>query len=361
MVDFADLIEPVTEDEILQQELNVLELQGFPVSAWQAGSVPRTLLQAFANVMQDAWSTIQAVAKGSTLSTAEGGWLDLLAASQYDETRQPGVFATGTVRLTDAGGGPHTIAVGQLYVATSSGLRYRNTTGGTLPLNGVLDLTFRAESVGSDYNVANGAITELVTSLSGVSVSNPAVGVTGTWLSVSGAPEESDTALRERCRAKWATLSTGSPVSAYVYWALLQTNVTRAAVDDANPLGPGSARVYVDNAGAVAATQAYIDARKPLGTLINVAAATTVSIPVAGTVYLQIEQLAAAQTKIASNLAALSLETPIGGRIYAAEIIEQVMSAPGVFNFVPLGLADTILGVGQIPQIDASALAFVTV
>ena len=109
------------------------------------------------------------------------------------------------------------------------------------------------------------------------------------------------------------------------------------------------------------ATQAYIDARKPLGTLINVAAATTVSIPVAGTVYLQAEQLAAAQTKIASNLAALSLDTPIGGRIYAAEIIEQVMSAPGVFNFVPLGLTDTILGVGQIPQIDASALAFVTV
>lgn len=360
MADFADLIEPVTEEEILQQQLNLLELYGFPVSAWQTGSVPRTLLQVFANVMQDAWLTISNVAKGSTLSTAEGGWLDLLAASQYDETRQEGQFTEGIVRLTDAGGGPHSVSVGQLYVATADGLRFRNTTGGTVPLNGFLDLTFRAENVGASYNVANGSIVELVTSLSTVSVSNPAVGTSGTWISTPGADVESDESFRMRCRSKWATLSTGSPRDAYIYWALLQTGVTRAAVDDGNPNGPGTAIVYIDSAAAVSPTQIYIDGKAPIGTAITVAAATTQTITVVGTVYVEVEQLPAAQSAIQDNLAELALTTPIGGKIYASEVIARVMAAPGVFNFVAVGLVDVQLTPSQIPSI-ATSLAYITV
>jgi uncharacterized phage protein gp47/JayE len=361
LADFVDLIEPVTEEEILQQELNLLELQGFPVSAWQAGSVPRVLLQSFANVMADAWQTVADVAKGSTLQTATGGWLDLLAASQYGETRQPAESTQGVVRLTDAGGGPHSVAIGQLYVATASGLRYRNTATGTIPLNGYLDLAFQAETAGSSHNVANGAIVELVTALSTVTASNPAAGTTGTWITSPGSDGESDVALRARCTAKWATLSTGSPVSAYIYWALLQTGVTRASVDDANPDGPGTARVYIDSSGAVSEAQTYIDARKPIGTSVTVIDATTVSIPVAGAVYVENEELADAQAQIALNLAALSLETAIGGRIYAAEIIERVMNAPGVLNYVPQGLADVVLTPSQIPQLDGGPLVFVSV
>ena len=72
MADFADLIVPVDEDEILQQELNLLELQEFPVTAYQEGTVARTLLQAFANVQADAWFALAQIARGATLDTAEG-------------------------------------------------------------------------------------------------------------------------------------------------------------------------------------------------------------------------------------------------------------------------------------------------
>jgi uncharacterized phage protein gp47/JayE len=221
-------------------------------------------------------------------------------------------------------------------------------------------LTFRAEAIGDEYNVANGSIMELVTTLSTVTVANPAVGTSGTWLTVPGTDEESDEALRTRCRSKWATLSTGSPKDAYIFWALAQTGVTRASVDDANPLGPGTARVYIDAASAVAATQSYIDARRPIGAAVTVAAATTTTITLSGTVYVEIEQLAAAQAQIAANLAALSLETPIGGVVYASEVISRVMAADGVFDFKPNSLVDVTLTPGQIPTIDGSLLDYVS-
>ena len=362
MADFADLIVPVDEDEILQQELNLLELQEFPVTAYQEGTVARTLLQAFANVQADAWFALAQIARGATLDTAEGAWLDLLAASQYDETRQPAEFAAGTVRLTDGGGGPHTIAAGDLYVATSSGLRYRNTTGGTLALGGTLDLSFRAEFAGSAYNVANGAISELVTALSTVTVSNPAVGSSGTWITTLGSDAESDASFRARCRSKWGALSTGSPKAAYVYWALSQSGVTRASVDDANPDGPGSLRVYVDSSGAVAATQSYIDARSPVGSLVTAMSATTTTISLIGTVYVRSEYRERAQTQLEANLAALAASTDIGGTVYRSALIEQMMSPDGVVNVaLSSGIGDTVLGASAIPSIDVTGIAYVEV
>lgn len=361
MADFSDLIVPVPEEEVLAQELNVLELSDFPVTAYQPGTVARTLLQAFANVMADAWLSVSQIAAGATLTTASAEWLDLLAAGQYAESRKAGVYTVGTIRLTDAGGGPHSVSAGQLYVATSSGLRYRNISAFTIPLNGYVDAQFYADSIGAEYNVANGAIGELMTTLATVTVANPSVGTSGTWITTLGADVESDSSLRERCLAKWATLATGSPPNAYISWALAQTGVTRAAIDDANPLGPGTAKLYVDSSGAVAATQAYVDARKPIGTAITVQAATTITTAVAGIVTVRAEYAAQAQAEVGANLLGLALATPIGGTIYAAEIIEQVMRPIGVVNFVPTSLSDIVLGAGQIPSITTAALSFASI
>lgn len=369
MADFESLITPPTEDQVLDRQLAVLQLEGFPVTAWVVGTVARTLHKAVAAVIFDLWLTIALIARGATLDTAVGLWLTLLALSQYAEARKAAVFTRGTVRLTDAGGGPHTIAVGQIYVvATASGLRFRNTTGGTLPLNGTLDLEFVAETAAARYNVANGTIGTLETTLPTVTVSNPEVGTTGTWITTLGADIESDEAMRVRCRAKWATLSTGSPRDAYRYWALSFSGVTRAAVDDRNPDGPNSLRVYIDSSGLVSTVQTYVQpagggGKAPCGTRATIVAATTVSVPVAGTVTIEKAKRASAEAALQANLTAYALRTDIGGLVREAQVYEEIMSPDGVVDFTPgsgwTGTPNVQLGDGQIPQFNTASLVIV--
>src|SRR5690606_696186 len=104
--------------------------------------------------------------------------------------------------------------------------RFTNLTGGTLSLGGTLDLSWEAEEPGDDYNLANGTLTVMVTPLAGVTVANPDPG-TGTWITQTGADEESDPELRERCRNKWSTLGTGSTEDSYEFWAKQASNEVR--------------------------------------------------------------------------------------------------------------------------------------
>ena len=370
MADFSQLIEPEDEDALLETMLGVLRSDGFPVLAWIIGSAPRSMHKAIARVLADVWLTIALIARGATLETSTRGWLTLLAASQYGLSRLDPVTTIGTVVLTDGGGGPHVIAVGQLYVATVGGVRFRNTSSGTLPASGTLELTFAAEFAGSAANVTNGAIGVLVTSLPTVSVSNPAIGTTGTWITTLGADQESDPTLRARCSAKWATLSTGSPAAAYIFWALSIAGTTRAAVDDGNPDGAGTLRVYIDSAANVTSTQDYVQdttsgGKAPSGSLATIVAATTVSISVPGVVTIQRAYRATAEPALLAALAAYALEVPIGGIVREAEVVERVMTPVGVVDFV-LGAAWTgtpniQLTPAQIPQFTTASLSIVEV
>lgn len=370
MAEFEDLIAPPTEDEILQRQLDVLELLGFPITAWFVGTVARAIHTAVAAVIFDLWVTISIIARGATLDTATGAWLTLLALSQYDETRKAAIFTRGLVRLTDNGAGPHSVSTDQIYVTTIGGLRYRNTSGGTIPLSGYLDVDVIAEFAAAAYNVPNGAIGVLSTSLPTVVASNPAVGTTGTWITTLGADIESDPELRTRCRAKWATLSTGSPPEAYVFWALSFSGVTRALCDDKNPDGPGSVRVYIDNSALVSSVQDYIQpgaggGKAPAGTAATVVAATTVSVPVPGTVSIEKAKRPAAEALLIANLTAYALRTQIGGVVRRAQVDEEIMTPDGVVDFVLdsswTGSPNIQLGPGEIPQFDTTDLVIVEV
>lgn len=293
MASVSDLITPKTADALFEEGLAVAQAEGLPTTAWQAGSVPRTLLKADATALADLHSTQAAIAKGAFLDDAEGAWLTLHAASRFQVTRVAATFTEGVISVTVASGaGPHTISPAGLLVSDGT-RRWRstNTSAVTVTSASPTNITVRAEGSGSAYGVVNGTITILVSpALAGMSVNNP-IYASGTWVTLSGADEESDASVRTRCRARWSTRGRGANLDAYVYWATTcpdASTITRAKAVPGS--GDGTLVVYVAQAtavpgsGQVAAVQAWVDAQKPVTDTPTVTAATAATTTVSGTV-----------------------------------------------------------------------------
>lgn len=291
------LITQVSKEDALATLTGILDSLGYPASSWQVGSIQRTLLEMVAELYSELSLAATDIARAGFNSLATGGWLTLLADSHYDNQRGEGLAAHGTCRLADTeNSGPHTIAAGEIVVADQNeGYRYRNTTGGTLAQGLTLDLTFEAEVIGADRNVANGAIAVIIEGPPGVTVSNPAIAGSSpaSWITRQGADPESDPSLQARNRTKWATLSYAGPSDAYENWAReADEAVTRVYVDGQNPRGPGTVDVYLAGVDGevtqpvIDAVAAYIeDGRRPLGADVEVFTAAELGVAVTGTVY----------------------------------------------------------------------------
>jgi uncharacterized phage protein gp47/JayE len=371
MPEYSSLINPPSAEDVEEQALDLMEAAELPTTSWHATSVPRAILGFLTEVAADLWFAVAQIARGVLFPYSSGAWVDLVLASQYDEARVDPVFTIGQVTLTDNGGGPHTITDGAFVVANEDeSLKYRVISGGgVLALNGSRDVVVKAFAVGNAYNLPNGAITKLVTAAPTVTVSNPAIGSTGTWITTLGADLESDAAAMERAPLKWATLSTGSPPSAYLYWALSTIGVTRAKVDDGNPDGANTVRVYIDNGAQVATLQATLQpgdgtGKAPSGTLVTVSAATTEAVTVPAVVTVRRAHRTEAEAAIVANLTAYAASIDIGGIVRKAQLIEEIMSPDGVVD-VEIGSAWTgtpnlQLGTTAIPQFTLS-LSYVEV
>lgn len=350
----ADLLAAVSKDDVLRAQLSLLASQNLPVTAWQPGGVARALVEVDAEILADLTRSIHLLATAGFLGTAQGPWLDLKGESDYDEPRKPASLAVGKIRLQDAAGvGPVTVNAGQLIAVSAGGLEYANTAGGTLPLNGTLDLAFAARGPGAAYNVPNNTITRLGTDLPGVAISNVPQGSTGTWLTTSGTDAESDEQYRDRCRRKWAALGTGANADAYRYFALEADATLRKVQVAENSPGGGQVTVYVASqagpptAAALAAATAAIELRRPLGVRAYVNAASAYAVNVTGTVNARAALLERAKAAVAANLLAYQARLGIGDPVYAPQVVEEIMSAEGVVNcslaaptvdvFVPAG------------------------
>lgn len=341
----------------------------FPVTAWQEGSTPLTMIELDAEGMENFSATQQAIALGGFLATAKGPWMDLLLDSVYDLQRGLGLVTLGNIVLTDsASAGPFTITINQLWFGTVGGLRYNNTMGGTLAKGGTLTLPIQSEQKGSRYNVAAGAISVMLTSLAGVTVTNPNP-LGGSWITQSGADIESDSQAQVRARARWPALGSGQPNESYDLWAKTASPSVTRTREYPDVSNPGTVQVYLaGNAGAVdgsvvAAVQTYIDNFVMFTSVANVQSATPNSINVTGTLYVAAGNETAAAAAVSQNLAALfnsGINTKgdslpgidIGGVVYLDQIREQIMLAPGARN-VPLSApsGDTSLGSTDVAEL----------
>ncbi len=288
---------PVTQDQALTTILNELQSLGFNSSSWQSGSVQRTMLTGVALVFSTVTEFVAFITDFSFNETATSEALTEFSDSHYDNQRVTDVATLGLVVLTGgAVGPPHTIAIGDAVVRDPvSGQTFRNTTAATVPVSGVAApaMTFRAESPGTAGNVANDTITELVTTLTGVTSNNPDPG-SGTWITTQGVDQETDPTLRTRNTTKWSTLNiVTKPADGYINIALTaDSDITKVTVDSTNPRGPGTVDVYIARGTGVAVAadvttvQTAVDLRRPVSADVLVIAAAAQAISIVGTIHL---------------------------------------------------------------------------
>lgn len=387
MSTFSELLRVRTEDELRAELYGALAAGSFPVTAWQPNNPARTLVEAMAAGLVDGEAMVAAIAAGATIETASGAWLTILARSHYAEERQPSVFAEGYVQLVCASGaGPYTITEGAFLVGIQAAgdvdaVRFVAAETRTLNPGQTANLLVRAESPGDAWNVANGAITFAFTPLPGVTVSNPAY-EGGTWLTRVGLDEESDVSLRFRCRSKWATLSTyGWTEGAVGYFAQSSTytdgspvGVRRVYV--ARGPGDGTYTVFVAGSqgtlsgGAVAAVQTYLDARKPINDLPTAAAATVLTVTVAGSVRFKAGfNTARNQIAVWDGIKAFVNALPIGNDGLGVDpvAVDEAGVKAAIYSAVPGGVADvdltsptadTAVAEGYVAVADVLGLAF---
>jgi phage-related baseplate assembly protein len=365
---YAALQTATTADAYLTQILATLAANGFPATAWQSGNAGRTLARADAEALADLRAVIADVVNGGFLDTATGDWLTLLAAGLFDLDRIAATYAIGEVTLTcSASAGPYNITAGSLVVSDGT-RRWRSTNTSTLTLasGGTLTVEAKAESPGTAYNVSGAQVTVIVSpALAGVTVA-----AVSSWLTTTAVGDETDAALRARCRLRWSTLGRGANLDAYKYNALNagQSSITRAQAVPGG--GDGTLAVYVAQSAAtatgpqVAAVQAYIDTVRPVTDSPTVTAATAVTVNVTATIYV----LAASDSTANRALATDAMSAYINGldlgdaTVDVVKLGAAIYAAAGIRDVdVVIPAADVSISAGQVAVVGTYTLTWTPV
>jgi hypothetical protein len=338
-----DDIQPITQEEAVQEKLNDLDSEGFTATSWQEGSQALLMVNLVGELqsnladvavyLRDAYIPSSPNCVGPTLKAASSGF--------YNNPFNPAIPAQHLVTLTcSATQGPYTINRSDLvcsYVSPDAALQltFRNIDGNSIVYPFVLasgssaTFLFEAETAGAQANVGNNPtntapspVFTLTTTLAGVSIAAHSI-------YRSGLDEESDERLLERDQLKWSTLSDVELIDDRVkYWALQSAPaITTIAVDSTNPRGAGTFDVYVAeldstaNPTDVALVQTALDlrtfGRSNTPKTCKVYAAPEVALNITGALYFAgIDQTVAIQAATDALLAFVRA-APCGGYSYA--------------------------------------------
>lgn len=210
LIPIDQLFRSLTDEEVLEQFLSILEAAGMPARSWRKAGVARTILRIVAIVYSRVTGLLVGFIRGGFLDTAEGRWLTLLAYFVYGVTRRPASFANGKLKIVNAGSNFFDEPPGTVRVRSPVTKKvYTNTEQVTINPGQTLEFEFEAMEIGVDSSAAIGTITEFVTVLGGCTVTNEGA--------FAGTEEEKDPELRQACRDKVATRSNRGPRGAYAY------------------------------------------------------------------------------------------------------------------------------------------------
>lgn len=340
-----------TREQIEESIIALLQGFGFPTTSWHTASAPRRVIKAVSTPIADSFRKGYQIAAAGYGKLARGTWLDLWVLDRFNLPRTGATYTLGKVRLTDNGGGPHTINANQHIVGTEDGTKLFTISGsGTLALNGTLSLDVKAAKPGAAYNLPNGSIKKVFSGLPTVTVENVALSPNDTWITTPGANKESDAAYYQRGTAQWGKLAISTPKLALIAHALeAAPTLTKIRVEDDNPHGPGSTELVLANAsgpatsGEVAAVQARLDTLRVVGSAtLTAVAAQAYNLVIEGEAQVKSAFLASAQAAVDENLARLVEEHPLGGVLPLAQIIEEIMSPEGMHNVKLTGITDDV-------------------
>jgi phage-related baseplate assembly protein len=339
MLALSDLFKRETREEVMSTLLTIAGDVALKVTAWQEGQPFRSLLTYVSQKMSDS-STVRAEAiKGGLLDYATEGWLTLLARSLYRVERNLAQQANGdSFVFTNDEAEEHIVAPGDLIVAHSvTGKTYANVDEVTIPASGsVEDVVMFATEAGTASDAGPDMITEMVTPIIGVTVTNVRA--------VLGADDELDPDLRARCRNKLGSLSPNGPKEAYAYvattpyfpdgtaCAVVSVPVTRTLVVT-DPL-TGDVTVYLATASGapigddVDIVDAALDKwATPWCVTSEALAASEVVVPVTCHVWVTGSSLTDAQiqAKVSVAIAAFFRSVPISGYLIDPAIVGSLL------------------------------------
>jgi uncharacterized phage protein gp47/JayE len=356
----GQLLVPVNETDALASVLATLQSFGFQATSWQPGSVQRTMVQTIAKVYSDLTFTVADIASSGFIKLAKGQYAKLSAQYQYGLIPIAATPTIGQMVLTSSAGAP-------LNTWVDGGVLIADQPPGTLGANvfrvqglgsigpGAAQVTINvsADIPGSAANIAPGVPLYLWTALTGVTVTNPSIIGTSSWITTPGTDDETVSRLADRCVGRFDTLTYANTDGAYRAWALAALPaLTRVAI----PPTPGDGTVLIIGAtalggltGAQITTIAnYIQGvtdgvgRRPINDVVTVASANVNSgTPVTMTVTCASQYASDVAARITSALIALFGAMPIGGKIIAgttvgrvllADLYATVMSQTGVIN-----------------------------
>lgn len=370
-VSLASLLVKETKAAIYTTALSIAVAIGLPVSSWQPGDPTRSLYYIEAETLSTLEEVVAGFIASGFLDYARGPWLKILAKQVFNVDVPEATFASTDVVLTNAGGGVYTIDPGDLTFKSSlTGKTYRNTTGGTLlGAGGTLVVTVAADEAGSDSSAGAGEIDTLITTLLGVTCSNPVAAI--------GLDEQDEATTRQQCRDKLGSLSPNGPRDAYSYVARNSTLTGTFAVNRVRVFGDsdiGEVTVYVAGpSGAIGAPDlalveaAIVKWATPLCVTPTVLSASNVVIPITYTLWIYKscnKTSAEVQADVQSALATMFASRPIGGdiippattgAIYKSMIESTIRStfSQAFRVIVSLPLGDTALTNAQVPVLGA--------
>ncbi|WP_338461535.1 baseplate J/gp47 family protein [Brevibacillus borstelensis] len=299
------------------------------------GSVTYDLTGPAAVEFETAYMELDVTLDRGMPDTATGEYLERVAAALGLE-RKPAVKATGEVTFSgvdgsviDAGTEVWTDSLEPIYFVTKAAVTITN---------GRATVAAEAKVGGKNGNVAAGAIKLTTGNLTGVTA------VTNEKPFAGGVDEETDEALRERYFDRARRPITSGNANHYRAWAMEVAGIGEARI---YPLwaGNGTVKVVVIDGNKraptpakVAEVAAHIEAVRPIGATVTVAAATELPINVTATLTVKpgtsiATVTSAVRASLSAYLTAIAFKETV---IRISRIANMILDVDGVIDYANL-------------------------
>ena len=308
----------------------VLEGLGLTPTRWAQGGIASSTLTVACTTLASLSTQLSNAIAQQWNPTASGGGLQLLSQYFYGITPPQATFASGMLTLVNAGGGVFTFSAGQAIFqsldANAAGIfpQYTNTSPFTLNALATLTIPINCTIIGTPGNANPGRVTNIISSMIGVTCSNA--------LAIVGQDPLSDAALRALNTSSIGVRGSAfGPRSAYAYAISVATNsitglpvnVNRQAISISSHTG--TVTIYVASptgpviSSDITGINTSIDAlARPDAVTVNVFSAVSLNYSPTITVYIVAPSgttSASLQTLIVTALTAYfsGPSNPIGG------------------------------------------------
>ncbi|MBZ0273782.1 baseplate J/gp47 family protein [bacterium] len=353
---------------------------GAGVSNFNAGGTAVTLIEAIGDTQAAFYDYGSEAARSTIAATAKGVWLDEIVKDR-SLVREDAVKTQGVVYLSRSAAADvsYPIAAGKILATNKdlAGVSYRFLVlaDAELPAGETeVAVSVEAESAGQDFNVPVGAISKIITGISGIQRVENRAG----WITREGADRESDERLYLRYQLAWDRLATGATNAALASMAMdADPSVAIAWVDSNFPRGRGTTNIYIlgtaglPTAGLLATVQAYVDAHKAGGDDILVLAPAYRTVDVSMTVYRYAntdeealdttirEALAAYFNPLGSALYKWIRPLGVGRKVVFTQLVEIVTRPEETYDVVFADpAADVPVGEDELPVLGDVEIAY---